>query len=73
MTLYNKIMDFCIDRSTYILPIGYDTMKEHISQCGLNSANFTLAHFQNIVYHIGKNKEINLTKCIIEAFGSYKF
>lgn len=66
-------MSFCIDRSIYILPIGFDTMKDHISQCGLNSSDFTLAHFLNIVYHIGKSKGINLTKYVIEVFGGYKF
>lgn len=71
--LYHKLMAFCLTGKNYILPVGYDTVKQFISECGLNSANIILATFENILYNVIKNKATNAGLLLIDALSKLVF
>jgi hypothetical protein len=45
VSLYHKYVKFCIDTKNYVLLIGFDTIRDYISEFSIKSADATLASF----------------------------
>lgn len=45
VSLYHKYVRFCIDTKNFVLLIGFDTIKDYITEFSIKSADAVLASF----------------------------
>jgi len=45
ISLYHKYVKFCIDTKNYVLMLGFDTIKEYITEFSIKSTDAVLASF----------------------------
>lgn len=45
VSLYHKYVKFCIDSKNYVLLVGFDTIKDYVTEFSIKSADAVLASF----------------------------